>query len=73
MDLLPYCTTRTKLLSRAEVISFSDVAGSFREVVLLALRTSGAEDEEMGGLEGALGPDGAKGVREFWHNEWVVD
>ena len=73
MDLLPYCTTRTKLLSRAEVISFSDVASSFREVVLLALRTSGAEDEEMGGLEGTLGLDGAKGVREFWRNEWVVD
>ena len=73
MDLLPYCTTRTKLLGRAEVISFSDVAGSFREVVLLALRTSGVEDEEMGGLEGALGPDGAKGVREFWRNEWVAD
>lgn len=73
MDLLPYCTTQTKLLGRAEVISFSDVAGSFREVVLLALGASGVEDEEMGGLEGALGPDGAKGVREFWRNEWVVD
>ena len=73
MDLLPYCTTQTKLLGRAEVISFSDVAGSFREVVSLALGASGVEDEEMGGLEGALGPDGAKGVREFWRNEWVVD
>lgn len=73
MDLLPYCTTQTKLLGRAEVISFSDVAGSLREVVLLALRDSGVEDEVMGGLEGALGPDGAKGVREFWRNEWAVD
>lgn len=74
MDLLPYCTTQTKPLSRAEVIGLSDVAGSLREVVLLALRGGGGvENEEMGGLDGVLGPDRANGVMEFWGDEWVVD
>ena len=71
MDLLPFCTTKGQL-DGEQIIALSDVAGSLREVVLLALGEPLAED---GGdvLAEALGQEGAEGVREFFAEEWVAD
>jgi hypothetical protein len=59
-------------MSREQVIGLSDVAGSLREVVLLALRArvdKGAR--EM--LARAVGADAAEGLVEFWRGEWIAD
>lgn len=59
-------------MSREQAIGLSDVAGSLREVVILALRARvDGEAREM--LAGAVGVDAAEGVVEFWRDEWVAD
>lgn len=70
MDLLPYCTYPP--MSREQAIGLSDVAGSLREVVILALRARvDVEAREM--LVGAVGVDAAEGMVEFWRDEWIAD
>ncbi|KAF2498317.1 hypothetical protein BU16DRAFT_604414 [Lophium mytilinum] len=70
-DLLPYCTTRG-VLSEQDITNLAEVAGSLRELVAKALQ--GGVDS-MGGdvLEGAMGAEVGRGVREFWGEEWVVE
>ena len=70
--LLPYCTTEPPL-NTVQVIALSDVVGSLRELVLLALSAASGDAESMGRLEGALGRQGALGVVEFFEEEWEVE
>jgi hypothetical protein len=59
-------------MSREQVIGLSDVAGSLREVVLLALRArvdNGAREV----LTRAVGEDATEGLVEFWRGEWIAD
>ncbi|KAF2468254.1 uncharacterized protein BDR25DRAFT_316369 [Lindgomyces ingoldianus] len=71
MDLLPFCTSQTQLDNEL-LIRLSDVAGSLKEIVLLAL--GGAIDSCMRStLERAVGPDVSAGIIEFWSDEWVAD
>ena len=71
MDLLPFCTTEGTL-SRSETVGLSDVAGSLREVVLLA--SSGQPNETSKDvLNGALGGHTASCIRDFWTGEWTAD
>jgi hypothetical protein len=59
-------------LSQDQVIALSDVAGSLKEVVLLAL--SAAVDEgAKEHLERAVGVEAAAGIVDFWVDEWVAD
>ncbi|USP77238.1 hypothetical protein yc1106_04512 [Curvularia clavata] len=70
--LLPYCTTEPPL-STTQVIALSDIVGSLRELVLLALAAAAGDAESMGRLEGALGRQGAVAVVEFFEGEWEIE
>ncbi|KAF2001150.1 hypothetical protein P154DRAFT_392891, partial [Amniculicola lignicola CBS 123094] len=73
MDLLPFCTTdQERPLSKEQVIGLSDVAGSLKEVVLLALRAS-VDGEAARVLEEAVGKERVASVVEFWADEYVVE
>lgn len=69
MDLLPYCTHPH--MSKEQVIGLSDVAGSLREVVLLALR-AGVDDSAREVLARAVGAEAAEGIVDFFREEWCV-
>ncbi|KAF9735817.1 hypothetical protein PMIN06_002181 [Paraphaeosphaeria minitans] len=69
-DLLPYCTADT-LLTEQQVVRLSDVAGSLREVVVLAVRAR-MDERAAGVLREALGEGGARGVVEFWEEEFEI-
>ncbi|KAF2442145.1 hypothetical protein P171DRAFT_487400 [Karstenula rhodostoma CBS 690.94] len=69
-DLLPYCTADTPLTEQ-QVIALSDIAGSLREVVVLAVRAR--TDEGVAEvLAGAVGEAGMRGVVEFFEEEFEV-
>lgn len=57
----------------AQVIALSDVVGSLRELVLLALVAAVGDAESMGILEGAVGRQGAICVVEFFEDEWEIE
>ncbi|KAH6638198.1 hypothetical protein C7974DRAFT_156088 [Boeremia exigua] len=70
--LLPHCTVET-ILSKDQVIAVSDVAGSLKELVLLALGAKDGDEECMGRLEGALGRDqGLTGLVDFFSAEFEI-
>jgi hypothetical protein len=70
IDILPYCTTETPL-TEAQVIGMSDIAGNLKEVMLLALHAR--MDERMAtDLVGAVGPEAASGIVEFFSDEFEV-
>lgn len=71
IDLLPYCTTQPPL-SREQTIALSDVAGSLREIVFLALAAL-MDDKARQTLEQAVGQEVTAGIVEFWTDEWVAD
>jgi hypothetical protein len=71
-DLLPYCTTEPPL-SQAQVIALSDVVGSLRELVVLALGAASDVAGCMEKLEGAVGLEAAANVVEFFADEWEID
>lgn len=71
-DILPFCTTEATL-RQDQVIALSDVVGSVKELVLLAL---GAADNESGcadKMEGAVGPETTRNIVEFFAEEWEVE
>lgn len=71
LDLLPYCTTQTPL-NKEQVVAISDIAGSLKELVMIAL--GAAEDGTMREvLDRAVGPEVAFGIMEFFYDDWVAD
>lgn len=71
-DLLPYCTTEPPL-DEAQVIALSDVVGSLRELVLLALAAASGDVSSIDKLEGALGERAAANIFEFFVDEWEIE
>ncbi|EUC48756.1 hypothetical protein COCMIDRAFT_33830 [Bipolaris oryzae ATCC 44560] len=71
-DLLPYCTTEPPL-NEAQVIALSDVVGSLRELVPLALAAAAGDERSVRKLESAVGKRDAVGVVEFFVDEWEVE
>jgi hypothetical protein len=71
-DLLPYCTTEPPL-NGAQVIALSDVVGSLRELVILALGAASGAAGCMEKLEGAVGPRAAVNIAEFFTDEWEIE
>lgn len=69
-DLLPYCTVEMPLDDQ-ELVGLSDLAGSLREVMLLALRakTNGQCQRQ---LELAVGVDATRGIVDFFADEFEV-
>lgn len=59
-------------LSGDQVIALSDVAGSLKELVLLAL-SSTVDEGAKETLERAVGAEAAAGIVDFWVDEWVAD
>ena len=71
--LLPYCTADTPL-NGSQVIAITDVAGSLRELVLLALGAKDGDEECVHRLGSALGSEQAwEGVVEFFSGEFEVE
>ncbi|KAF2736653.1 hypothetical protein EJ04DRAFT_406594, partial [Polyplosphaeria fusca] len=66
-DLLPYCAT-DRILSQQQVIALSDVVGSIAELGLLALGAT-VDEEPRRVLEGAVGPEVAASIIEFFREE----
>ncbi|CAI6331488.1 unnamed protein product [Periconia digitata] len=66
--LLPTCTIG-RPLTETQVVNLSDMAGSLREVMLLAMRAK-MDGSVMTELEGALGEAAAQGVVQFFENEF---
>jgi len=71
-DLLPYCTTESSL-NEAQVIALSDVVGSLKELVLLALCAASGDMGSMQKLEGAVGQQSAANIVDFFAYEWEID
>jgi hypothetical protein len=71
-DLLPYCTTEPPL-GEAQVIALSDVAGSLRELVVLALGATSGTAGCMEKLDGAVGRQAAANIAEFFADEWEIE
>jgi len=71
-DLLPYCTTESSL-NEAQVIALSDVVGSLKELVLLALCAASGDMGSMQKLEGAVGQQSAANIVNFFADEWEID
>ncbi|KAI4648858.1 uncharacterized protein J4E79_009930 [Alternaria viburni] len=71
-DLLPYCTTEPPL-SQAQVIALSDVVGSLKELVVLALGAASGVPGSMKKLEGAVGSQAAVNIVEFFADEWEIE
>ncbi|KAF2118276.1 hypothetical protein BDV96DRAFT_381400 [Lophiotrema nucula] len=69
--LLPYCTVHTRLTNE-QVIAVSDVAGSLKELVMLALGAT-VDEGQKETLEKAVGVEAADGIMEFFKDEWVAD
>lgn len=71
-DILPYCTTEPPL-RQEQVIALSDVAGSVKELVLLALGTAAGDAGCAERMEGAVGSETAGSIVEFFAEEWEVE
>ncbi|KAI4907468.1 hypothetical protein J4E90_009497 [Alternaria incomplexa] len=71
-DLIPYCTTEPPL-SQAQVIALSDVVGSLKELVVLALGAASGVPGSMEILEGAVGSQAAVNILEFFADEWEIE
>ncbi|KAF1975204.1 hypothetical protein BU23DRAFT_552612 [Bimuria novae-zelandiae CBS 107.79] len=69
-DLLPYCTTEMPL-NEQQVIGLSDVAGSLKEVMLLALRAR-MDERCAEELVMAVGEDAMRGIVDFFGDEFEI-
>jgi hypothetical protein len=56
-----------------QVIALSDVVGSLKELVLLALGASAGDEVCVDKLECAVGSETASNIMEFFVDEWEVD
>ncbi|KAH7086765.1 hypothetical protein FB567DRAFT_526179 [Paraphoma chrysanthemicola] len=71
-DLLPFCTTGPPL-QEEQIIALSDVAGSLKEVMMLALGAAAGDRGCVDKLEGAVGRDAAVRIVDFFGGEWEVE
>jgi hypothetical protein len=71
-DIVPYCTTEPPL-RQEQVIALSDIAGSVKELVLLALRAAAGDAGCAERMEGAVGSETTGSVVEFFAEEWEVE
>lgn len=69
-NLLPYCTVEMPL-NEQQVIGLSDVAGSLKEVMLLAMRARTNEQYAMH-LGDAVGAQALGGVVDFFTDEFEI-
>ncbi|KAF2682713.1 hypothetical protein K458DRAFT_419558 [Lentithecium fluviatile CBS 122367] len=69
-DMLPYCTNGAPL-TEAQVIALSDLAGSLKEVMLLALQAK-MDERVATDLVRAVGQEAADGIVEFFSDEFEV-
>ncbi|KAJ8117280.1 hypothetical protein OPT61_g1496 [Boeremia exigua] len=70
--LLPHCTADIPL-NESQVISITDVAGSLKELVLLALGAKEGDGECVGKLQSALGSEQAvAGLVDFFSDEYEI-
>jgi hypothetical protein len=70
--LLPYCTTEPPLTG-PQVIALSDVAGTLRELMLVALGAATGNIEFAARLENSVGSQAALNIVEFFVDEWEID
>jgi hypothetical protein len=71
-DILPYCTTEPPLREE-QVIALSDVVGSVKELVLLAVGTAAGDIVCADRMEAAVGAQTTGGIVEFFAGEWEVE
>jgi hypothetical protein len=71
-DVLPYCTTEPPL-TQEQVITLSDVAGSVKELVLLALTAAAGDRVSTERINAALGQNTANNIIDFFLDEWEVE
>jgi hypothetical protein len=71
-DILPYCTTEPPL-RQEQIIALSDIAGSVKELVLLALGAEAGDAVCAGKMEGAVGAETTGSIVEFFAAEWEVE
>ena len=71
-DILPYCTTESPL-RQEQVIALSDVVGSVKELVLLAVGAAAGDGACVDKLEGAVGAQKTGCIVEFFAGEWEVE
>lgn len=70
--LLSHCTVEIPL-NQSQVIALTDVAGSMKELVILALGAKDGGEESLGSLKSALGSDEAvAGVVDFFSDEFEI-
>lgn len=61
-------------LNEGEVIAVTDIAGSLKELVLLALQAKDGDDQSVGRLDSALRSEAATaGVVDFFLDEFEMD
>jgi hypothetical protein len=60
-------------LNETQVIALSDVVGSLRELVLLTLSAASGDRDSVEKLEGAVGQQAARGIMEFFVDEWEIE
>jgi hypothetical protein len=60
-------------LTQNQVIALSDVAGSLKELVLLALGAAASDEVCVDKLGCAVGSETASNIMEFFVDEWEVE
>jgi hypothetical protein len=71
-DILPYCTTEPPL-RQEHVIALSDIAGSMKELVLLALGVAAGDARCAEKMESAVGAETTGSFVDFFADEWEVE
>jgi hypothetical protein len=71
-DVLPFCTTEPPL-KQEQVIALSDVVGSVKELVVLALSAAAGEHGGIAKMDSALEPRTARNIVEFFSEEWEME
>lgn len=71
-DVLPYCTTEPPL-TQEQVIALSDIAGSVKELVLLALTAAAGDCASTENIVAAVGQNTANNIIDFFIDEWEVE
>lgn len=69
-DLLPFCTTGLPL-TETQAINLSDVAGSLKEMMLIALQAR-VDERVMAELQNVVGEQAAEGIVNFFGDEFEI-
>lgn len=60
-------------MTQEQVIALSDVAGSVKELVILALTAAAGDRVSMDRMKAAVGPATANNIMDFFVDEWEVE